>query len=81
MTLTYSFPYDFKSKSCFSDVLGYPGLVVVNVLGSDETEWSLFAFFPLVISGVGCSSCLWLELVPPVILLASVSTPGSPSLS
>uniref|UniRef100_A0A0V1KI89 Uncharacterized protein n=1 Tax=Trichinella nativa TaxID=6335 RepID=A0A0V1KI89_9BILA len=25
--------------------------------------------------------CLWLELVPPVILLASVSTPGSPTLS
>jgi hypothetical protein len=29
----------------------------------------LFAFHHLVISGVRCSSCLWLELVPPVILL------------
>ena len=40
-----------------------------------------FAFRHLVISGVRCSSCLWLELVPPVILLASDSTPGSPTLS
>jgi hypothetical protein len=39
-------------------------------------------FFPhQVISGDRCSSCLWPELVPPVILLASVSTPGSPPLS
>ena len=36
-----------------------------------------FAFRHLVISGVSCYSCLWLELVPPVILLASVSRPGS----
>jgi hypothetical protein len=41
----------------------------------------LFAFHHLVISGVRCSSCLWLELISPVILLASVSTPGSPTLS
>ena len=40
-----------------------------------------FAFHHLVISDVSCYSCLWLELVPPVILLASVSTPGSPTLS
>ena len=80
--------YDFKSESCFSGVLGYPGLAVVGVLGSDDAEWSWFvskilrfAFHHLVISGVRCSSCLWLELVPPVILLASVSTPGSPTLS
>jgi hypothetical protein len=31
--------YDFKSKFCFSGVLGYPGLVVVGVLGSDDAEW------------------------------------------
>jgi hypothetical protein len=41
----------------------------------------MFAFHYLVISGGRCSSCLWLELVPPVILLASVSTPGSPTLT
>jgi hypothetical protein len=40
-----------------------------------------FAFHHLVISGVRCSSFLWLELVPPVILLASVSSRGSPTLS
>jgi hypothetical protein len=41
----------------------------------------MFAFCHLVISGVSCYSCLWLELVPPVILLASVHRPGSPALS
>ena len=40
-----------------------------------------FAFLHVVLSGVSCYSCLWLEIVPPVILLASVSTPGSPTLS
>jgi hypothetical protein len=40
-----------------------------------------FAFHNLVISGVRCYSSFWLELVPPVILLAFVSTPGSPTLS
>ena len=35
-----------------------------------------FAFCHLVISGVSCYSCLWLELVLPVILLASVITLG-----
>jgi hypothetical protein len=39
-----------------------------------------FAFGHLLISGVSCYSCLWLEPVPPVILLASVSSPGSPAL-
>jgi hypothetical protein len=39
------------------------------------------AFHHLVISGICWYSCLWLELVSPVILLASVSTPGSPTLS
>ena len=34
--------YDFKSKSCFSGVLGYPGLTVVGVLGSDDAQWSWF---------------------------------------
>ena len=34
--------YDFKSKSCFSGVLGYPGLVVVGLLVSDDAEWSGF---------------------------------------
>jgi hypothetical protein len=37
----------------------------------------MFAFCHLIFSGVSCYSCLWLELVPPVILLASVSRPGS----
>jgi hypothetical protein len=44
-------------------------------------EILIFAFHHLVISGFRCSSCLLLDLVPPVILLASVSTPGSPILS
>jgi hypothetical protein len=35
-----------------------------------------FAFRHLVIPGVSCYSCLWLEIVPPMILLASISRPG-----
>ena len=78
--------YDFKSEYCFLGVLGYPGLAEVGVLGSDDSEWSVlvpvskiltFAFCHLVISGISCYSYLWLELVPSVILLASVSTPLS----
>ena len=40
-----------------------------------------FAFHHLVISGVSCYSCLWLEIVPLVILLASISRPGRLDLS
>ena len=29
---------DFKSESCFSGVLGYPGLAVVGELGSDDAK-------------------------------------------
>jgi hypothetical protein len=35
----------------------------------------MFAFHHLVISGISCYSCLWLELVTFVILLASISRP------
>jgi hypothetical protein len=35
-----------------------------------------FAFRHLVISGASCYSCLWLELVTQVIMLASISRPG-----
>jgi hypothetical protein len=41
----------------------------------------MFAFHHLVNSGVGCYSCLWLELVPLMILLASISRPGILDLS
>jgi hypothetical protein len=34
--------YEFKSESCFSGVLVYPGLDVVGILGSDDAEWSWF---------------------------------------
>jgi hypothetical protein len=30
--------YEFKSESCFSGVLGYPGLAVVGVLGSVDAS-------------------------------------------
>ena len=58
----------------------------MGVLGSDDGEQSWFlllmsAFCHLVTSDVSCYSCLWLYLVPPVILLASVSSPGIPALS
>ena len=40
-----------------------------------------FAFRHLVISEASCYSCLWLELVSQVTLLASISTPGRLALS
>jgi hypothetical protein len=40
-----------------------------------------FAFLHLVISEASCYSCLCLELVPQVILLASISRPGRLALS
>ena len=40
-----------------------------------------FAFCHLVFSGASCYSCIWLELVPQVILLASISRPGRLALS
>jgi hypothetical protein len=70
----------------FLGVLGYVGLAKVRVLGPDDGEWSWFLLvrflsLPFAISGVICYSCLWLELVLPVILLASVSRPGILDLS
>jgi hypothetical protein len=41
----------------------------------------MLPFRHLVISGVSCYSCLWLELVPLMILLASISRPGRLDLS
>jgi hypothetical protein len=32
----------FKSESCFSSVLGYPGLSLVGQLGSDDAKWPWF---------------------------------------
>ena len=40
-----------------------------------------FVFRHLVISGASCYCCLWLELVPQVIMLASISRPGRLDLS
>jgi hypothetical protein len=41
-TSTSIIRYDFKSESCFLNVLGYPELVVVAVLGSDDAQLSWF---------------------------------------
>jgi hypothetical protein len=71
--------YDFKFESCFLGLSGYPGVAELGVLGSDDgdclfarlvsvSKILMFAFSHLVVSGVSCDSCLWLELVPPVIL-------------
>ena len=80
--------YNFKSESCFSSVLEYPGLCA----GSPRFWWCwavlvsvikilMFAFRHLVICGLICSRYLWLEHVPSVSLLVSVSTPGRTALS
>jgi hypothetical protein len=36
--------YAFKSESNFLGVLGYPGLAEVEVLVSNDGEWSWFLF-------------------------------------
>jgi hypothetical protein len=41
----------------------------------------MFAFSHLSISGIRFYCCLWLELIPPVVLLASISRPGRLDLS
>ena len=59
---------DFKTRSCFSGLLGYPGLAVVGELGSDGTmlPWFLLVVFlhlpfviwlSLVLAGVAVSDC------------------------
>ena len=40
-----------------------------------------FSFCHLVIPGVICYSCLWLEIVPQVIMLTSIGRPGRLALS
>jgi hypothetical protein len=34
--------WDFRTESCFSCVLGYPGLAVVGDLSSDVAKWHWF---------------------------------------
>jgi hypothetical protein len=34
--------YDFKSAFCFLGMLGYPGLLVLGILGSDDAQCSWF---------------------------------------
>jgi hypothetical protein len=70
----------------FRVCLGIQDWLRWECLGSDDGEqsWFLlvrFLHLPFAISGISCYSCPWLEPVPLVILLASVSSPGSPALS
>ena len=51
--------YDFKSVSCFSGVLGYPGLVVVGALGSDDAQCSWF----LLVRFLSLPFDIWKSLV------------------
>jgi hypothetical protein len=71
----------FRVCSGIHDLLWwvYWVLMMPSGLGSVSKILS-FAFHHLVISGISCYSCLWLDLVPPVILLASVNTPGNPTV-
>ena len=55
--------YDFKSKSCFSGVLWYPGMAVVGVLCSDDAEWSWF----LLVRLLRLRFAIWLSLALVVI--------------
>jgi hypothetical protein len=51
--------YDFKCTSCFPGVLGYPGLVVVGVLGSDYAQCSWF----LLVRFLHLPFAIWKSLV------------------
>jgi hypothetical protein len=51
--------YDFKSASCFSGVLGYPGFVIVGVLGSDDAQCSWF----LLVRVLHLPFTIWKSLV------------------
>jgi hypothetical protein len=61
--------YDFKSESCFSSVLAYPGLTVVVVLGTDDAEWSWFLF----IRFLHLSFTIWQSLVLDVLAVSGWS--------
>ena len=52
-------PCDFKSRSCSSGVLGYPGLAIVGELGSDGAMllWFLLVMFLLL------PFAIWLSVV------------------
>ena len=80
MSSTIIMRYAFKSGTIFSGVVGCPGLGGVGVLVF-VSKILTFAFHHLVLSGVSCYSCLWLAIVPLVILLASISRPGRLALS
>ena len=74
----------FKSKTCFSSVLGFLGLAVV-VLCLLGFCWQCFffltfAFHHLLVSGVNWSHSLCLKLVPPEVLHTFLSIPGRPVL-
>lgn len=49
----------FKSESCFSAVLGYPGLAVVEELDSEDAKWPWF----LLLRFLHLPLDIWLSLV------------------
>jgi hypothetical protein len=51
--------HDLKPVSCFSGVLGYPGLALVGVLGSDVAQCSWF----LLVIFLHLSFTIWKSLV------------------
>ena len=71
-TITFK-RWDFRSEPCFSDVLAYPGLIVVGEHGLDGTKWSWFLL--LIFLCLPLASWLFLVLtglavsVPPVNLI------------
>jgi hypothetical protein len=51
--------YEFKSKSCFSGVLGYPGLAMLRELGYDDSKKSWF----LLVRFLCLPLTIWLPLI------------------
>ena len=62
--------WNFKSESCFSGVLGYPGLAVVGELSFDVTKWHWF----LLLMFLHLPLAIWLSLV--LIVLAVSDYPS-----
>jgi hypothetical protein len=70
--------YDFKSESCFSGLLGCPGLIVVGVLGSGDTQCSLFLLVRFLC--LPFTICKYLVLMIKLSLIGACSSCDSVSL-
>jgi hypothetical protein len=60
---------NFRSESCFSGVLGYQGLAMVEDLGSDDAKYPWFLLFMFLC----LPPAIWLSLVLPALAMCDWS--------